>query len=110
MRGNVLKRLIIIPAYNEAENIVKTVEAIKEKAKGFDYIIINDCSTDRMKNICEENGYNVINVATGLATRIINIEIDTDIPIMLMNFDGNDNRPNIKNKTICIIQEIQSKN
>ena len=56
------------------------------------------------------NGYNVINVATGLATRIINIEIDTDIPIMLMNFDGNDNRPNIKNKTICIIQEIQSKN
>ena len=56
------------------------------------------------------NGYNVINVATGLATRIINMEIDTDIPIMLMNFDGNDNRPNIKNKTICIIQEIQSKN
>ena len=56
------------------------------------------------------NGYNVINLATGLSTRIINIEIDTDIPIMLMNFDGNDNRPNIKNKTICIIQEIQSKN
>lgn len=66
MRGNVLKRLIIIPAYNEAENIVKTVEAIKEKAKGFDYIIINDCSTDRMKNICEENGYNVINLPINL--------------------------------------------
>lgn len=66
MRGNVLKRLIIIPAYNEAENIVKTVEAIKEKAKGFDYIIINDCSTDRTKNICEENGYNVINLPINL--------------------------------------------
>lgn len=61
-----MKRLIIIPAYNEAENIVKTVEAIKEKAKGFDYIIINDCSTDRMKNICEENGYNVINLPINL--------------------------------------------
>ena len=66
MRGNVLKRLIIIPAYNEAENIVKTVEAIKEKAKGFDYIIINDCSTDRTKNICEENRYNVINLPINL--------------------------------------------
>lgn len=66
MRGNVLKRLIIIPAYNEAENIVKTVEAIKEKAKGFDYIIINDCSTDQTKNICEENGYNIINLPINL--------------------------------------------
>lgn len=61
-----MKRLIIIPAYNEAENIVKTVEAIKEKAKGFDYIIINDCSTDRTKNICEENRYNVINLPINL--------------------------------------------
>ena len=66
MRANVLKRLIIIPAYNEAENIVKTVEAIKEKAKGFDYIIINDCSTDQTKNICEENGYNIINLPINL--------------------------------------------
>ena len=66
MRGNVLKRLIIIPAYNEAENIVKTVEAIKEKAKGFDYIIINDCSTDQTKEICEENGYNIINLPINL--------------------------------------------
>lgn len=61
-----MKRLIIIPAYNEAENIVKTVEAIKEKAKGFDYIIINDCSTDRTKNVCEENGYNIINLPINL--------------------------------------------
>ena len=61
-----MKRLIIIPAYNEAENIVKTVEAIKEKAKGFDYIIINDCSTDRTKNVCEENGYNIINLQINL--------------------------------------------
>ena len=61
-----MKRLIIIPAYNEAENIVKTVEAIKEKAKGFDYIIINDCSTDQTKNICEENGYNIINLTINL--------------------------------------------
>ncbi|SCH26101.1 undecaprenyl phosphate 4-deoxy-4-formamido-L-arabinose transferase [uncultured Dorea sp.] len=61
-----MKRLIIIPAYNEATNIVKTVEAIKEKAQGFDYIIINDCSTDQTKAICEENGYNIINLPINL--------------------------------------------
>ena len=105
-----MKKLIIIPAYNESASIKETIEEIKYRAKGFDYVIVNDCSTDDTRAICEKNGYNIINVATGLATRIINIEIDTDIPIMLMNFDGNDNRPNIKNKTICIIQEIQSKN
>ena len=36
-----MKKLIIIPAYNESENIVKTVESIREKAPGFDYIIVN---------------------------------------------------------------------
>lgn len=31
------------------ENIEKTVTAIKQNAKGFDYVIINDCSIDRTK-------------------------------------------------------------
>jgi len=42
----VLKKLIIIPAYNESSNIEGTVAAIKKDAPDFDYIIINDCSTD----------------------------------------------------------------
>ena len=44
-----LKKLIIIPAYNEEANIVKTVESIERDAVGFDYIVITDCSTDRTK-------------------------------------------------------------
>ena len=35
-----MKKLIIIPAYNEAENIEKSIDAITKKAKDFDYIII----------------------------------------------------------------------
>ena len=57
-----MKKLIIIPAYNEAENIVKTVTQIVEKAPDFDYVIINDCSVDNTLQICKENNFNVINL------------------------------------------------
>ena len=53
-----MKKLIIIPAYNESANIEKTIKMIQENAPEFDYVIINDCSTDDTKKICEKNGYN----------------------------------------------------
>lgn len=61
-----LKKLIIIPAYNEEANIKKTIDAIKRNAKEFDYVIINDCSTDRTREICETYGYNVVNLPINL--------------------------------------------
>ncbi|MBM6685027.1 glycosyltransferase family 2 protein [Faecalicatena contorta] len=61
-----MKKLIIIPAYNESENIEKTIRSIEENAKGFDYIVINDCSTDDTKRICERNGYNIISLPINL--------------------------------------------
>ena len=61
-----MKKLIIIPAYNEETNIVKTISAIEEKAKDFDYIIINDCSIDNTRQICEENQYNIVNLPINL--------------------------------------------
>ena len=61
-----MKRLIIIPAYNEEANIEKTVESILRESSGFDYVIINDCSTDNTKKICEEKGYNIINLPINL--------------------------------------------
>ena len=61
-----MKKLVIIPAYNESESIENTVEEIRNKAKGFDYVVINDCSTDNTKEICERNGYNVINLPINL--------------------------------------------
>ena len=41
-----MKKLIIIPAYNESECIEATVRDIMENAPDFDYVIINDFSTD----------------------------------------------------------------
>ncbi|MDD7770237.1 glycosyltransferase family 2 protein [Suipraeoptans intestinalis] len=61
-----MKKLIIIPAYNEEENIEKTVTSIQRDAKEFDYVVINDCSTDRTRKICEEKGYNIVNLPINL--------------------------------------------
>lgn len=61
-----MKKLIIIPAYNEEANIEKTVEAILRDSSGFDYIIINDCSKDRTRQICEDKKYNIVNLPINL--------------------------------------------
>ena len=61
-----MKKLVIIPAYNESESIKKTVEDIIEKAKDFDYVVINDCSTDNTADICRENGFNFLNLPINL--------------------------------------------
>ena len=61
-----MKKLIIIPAYNESENIVGTVRDIEENAPEFDYIIINDCSTDNTLEICKQNHFNYVNLPINL--------------------------------------------
>lgn len=61
-----MKKLIIIPAYNEEDCIEKTVRRILEKAPDFDYIVINDCSTDHTREICEKNHFHVLNLPVNL--------------------------------------------
>ena len=56
-----MKVLIIIPAYNEELNIVKTVEDVKTNCK-YDYVVINDGSKDKTKQICEEHGFNIVSL------------------------------------------------
>lgn len=61
-----MKVLIIIPAYNEEECIQKTVTHLKETNPDVDYVIINDCSTDATKEICQKNQFNVVNLPVNL--------------------------------------------
>lgn len=61
-----MKRLIIIPAYNEEDSIEATVLGIQEKMSGFEYVVINDCSTDATRQICEKNNFNVVNLPINL--------------------------------------------
>ena len=66
-----MKVLIIIPAYNEALNIIKTVEDVKTNCK-YDYVVINDGSKDNTKKICEEHGFNLVSLPVnyGLASAV----------------------------------------
>ncbi len=61
-----MRKLVIIPAYNECGNILKAVEDIREHAPGFDYVVVNDCSTDETLEICREKGLNYVNLSVNL--------------------------------------------
>ena len=61
-----MRKLVIIPAYNEEGNLEKTMNDIKENAQGFDYIIINDCSKDNTLEMCRQKGFSYLNLPVNL--------------------------------------------
>lgn len=60
------KKLVIIPAFNEAESIVETVRDIRENAPDFDFVVINDCSKDRTLEVCKKEDIKVLNLPINL--------------------------------------------
>ena len=54
------KILVVIPAYNEAENIEKVLKEIKKDIHYADILVINDCSKDNTYDIVKENGVKCI--------------------------------------------------
>lgn len=56
--------LIIIPAYNEADSICQTVQSVVDA--GYDYVVVNDGSTDDTLRICCDNEFNVLNLTENL--------------------------------------------
>lgn len=61
-----MKVIIIIPAYNEQDNIKLVVDNLIDKYPQFDYVVINDCSSDKTKDILQYNNYNHINLPVNL--------------------------------------------
>ena len=61
-----MKLLVIIPAFNEAENLVPVVGNLYKNYPQFDYLVINDGSTDNTAEICRQNGYHVMNLPINL--------------------------------------------
>lgn len=61
-----MKVLIVIPAYNEEENIETVVDNLIGNYSQYDYVVINDGSTDSTSSICHQKGYNVIDLPVNL--------------------------------------------
>lgn len=82
--------LVIIPAYNEAENIEKVINELEAKAPFYDYIIINDCSKDNTAQVLKKRKGKVISLAVNLGVGgavqtgyIYALENDYDIAVQL---------------------------
>ncbi len=61
-----MKSLIIIPAYNEEKSIEKTIADIRKNAPEFDFVVVNDCSTDHTLEICKQAGATVLSLPINL--------------------------------------------
>ncbi len=55
-----MKVLVIIPCFNEQENIVKVIRNLKAANPDVDYVVINDCSTDNSEQVLKSNAINYL--------------------------------------------------
>lgn len=60
------KVLVIIPAYNEAENIVHVVKHMMEQAPQYDYLVVNDGSTDATLSLCRRENFHYLDLAINM--------------------------------------------
>ena len=60
------KILVLIPCYNEEENIVSTVERLKSTCPQVDFLVINDCSTDHSADILHALHYPFLDLPVNL--------------------------------------------
>ncbi len=61
-----MKLLIVIPAYNEQENIARVVDNLIEHYPQYDYLVVNDGSKDQTARICREKGYRFLDLPVNL--------------------------------------------
>ncbi len=61
-----MKVLVVIPAYNEKDNIEKVVDNLIQNYPQFDYVVVNDGSKDNTADICRKKGYNLIDLPVNL--------------------------------------------
>ena len=61
-----MKTLVIIPAYNESENIERVVINLVENYPQYDYVVVNDGSVDNTAEICRKNQYNLVDLPVNI--------------------------------------------
>ena len=58
--------LVIIPAYNESANIETVVGRLNSICPDYDYVVVNDGSTDSTAEICRRCGFNLLDLPVNL--------------------------------------------
>ena len=106
---NNIRILVIIPAFNEQDNIEKTIQNLNANYPEADYVVINDCSTDHTREILNGNGYNYVDLPVNLGIGggvqtgfLYAAEYDYDIAIQ-MDGDGQHNASYIDNLILPIV-------
>ncbi len=61
-----MKILLIVPAYNEQDNIISTVRDLRDNCPEMDILVVNDCSKDQTKKILLEQGINFLDLSCNL--------------------------------------------
>ena len=61
-----MRTLLIIPAFNEEENIKRVVNKLRTNYPEYDYVVVNDCSKDDTVEILEKNSFNYIDLPVNL--------------------------------------------
>ena len=61
-----MKKLIIIPCYNEQASIENVVRNLKSAAPDIDFLIVNDCSKDASLSILKANNFNFLDLPVNL--------------------------------------------
>lgn len=59
-----MRVLLVVPAYNEQDNIVEVARIIEER--GYDYIVVNDGSLDKTARLCRLNGIPLLDLPQNL--------------------------------------------
>lgn len=60
------KVLLIIPAYNEEENIARVVGMLEADYPQYDYVVVNDGSRDDTADICRAHGFRFLDLPVNL--------------------------------------------
>ena len=68
-----MKVLLIVPAYNEEENIVRVCNNLRENFSQYDFVVINDGSSDNTLKLCEDNHFPVISLPVNMLIELVMI-------------------------------------
>ena len=61
-----MKTLLLIPAYNEQESIVHVAGQLRENYPQYDFLILNDGSSDKTGKLCREAGFPMLDLPVNL--------------------------------------------